>query len=491
MDDATHLALAGVLDDVARALAAQDAAGWLVGGCLRDGLLGLPVTDVDLAVTGDPHTLANVLRQHHPITIAPLSHSVRIGLHAAGHATPLQLDISPLAGATIEADLERRDFRINALALPLAARAQFLALLAAARIAPCPNDVRVVRAILPDLIDPIHGLGDLQQRTITPASAHALRDDPGRILRAARLVARLRFAAAPPLLHLASEAAPLLSDLSPDRLRDELSALLGLPRAATALHVLATAGALATLFPAIAARRAIPHAVAAVGTTASLQGDLGGTTMSGYATLADLEALRAWYATPLPDGLPRIVALRWGLLLSTVISDGAWPSPEPLLPEMTPPAQPLSQRLLAAPEKRIVRAIAEYLPLAATLLYASESDERALRHLFAAAGDAAIDVLTATAACAMAQATAELLPRDDAEAVTIKARTVLAAFFRDRERLMPPPLLSGVDLIRKLSVPAGPEIGSLLAEVRRAQLDGAITTRADALALVRTLIRAK
>src|SRR5690349_19303693 len=182
-----------LLGETARAVDRLGARGWIVGGCLRDALLGVPIADVDLAVTCDPAALANAVRATLPVTIARLRRSVRLGIRPAADGAACQLDIAPLHGAEITADLARRDFTINALALPLDARNELLPLMSGAPVARSATN-------LPHLIDPLGGLEHLRARVLHPASDTALHDEPGRILRAARLIAAAGFTPSESLL---------------------------------------------------------------------------------------------------------------------------------------------------------------------------------------------------------------------------------------------------------------------------------------------------
>jgi hypothetical protein len=97
-------------------------------------------------------------------------------------------------------------------------------------------------------------------------------------------------------------------------------------------------------------------------------------------------------------------------------------------------------------------------------------------------------VLVAAAACNEALAASLAWDVQPSLEVVGRARAVLAIYFADRARLVPPRLLRGADLIAELDVAAGPEVGRVLAVVRRAQLDGEIGTREEALAYARGVV---
>src|SRR5947209_6937562 len=101
------------------ALAKLDGIGWLVGGAVRDRLLGRPTADFDVAVLGDAGQLARALARATHAHVFSLSEGFRAWrVVARDHSW--QVDVLPVAGGTIETDLAHRDFTVNALAEPLA-----------------------------------------------------------------------------------------------------------------------------------------------------------------------------------------------------------------------------------------------------------------------------------------------------------------------------------------------------------------------------------
>lgn len=487
------------LDLLAGTVEARGVQGWIAGGCLRDALLGRPVRDVDVVLTGDPLAFVRSLPGANAAYLAPLSRdAVRLGLRVDPDDDPLQLDLSPLQPPSVTgrphdasgdtpdealvANLSRRDFRINAMALPLAARRELVALLAGA-------GTRAPSALpLPapqHLMDPLHGYADLGRRIVEVASDTALADDPGRIVRAARLVASHGFALSPALVRQAHRNASRLPVVPTDRLREEVSLLLVLPRAAAGISALDEMGALRLLFPGLGISALAAHALAALRAVEGLQED--GAPDAVMEPVASLEELRAWYASPLRPDVSRITALRWALLVHTAAPHAADANAgsEPTAPS----ALGLNAVLrvpLAGIDQRIVAAVWTCPAWRARLAECMPSDA-ALRHLFAAQRGAAVDTLVAAAACNAALAAAPLPGVCVSPHVAERARAILAVYFTDRARLDPPRLLTGADLIAELSLPAGPALGEALRQIREAQLDGTLTTREGALALARQL----
>ena len=190
--------------------AVHDAAGgkpvYLVGGAVRDLLLGRGRADIDLVVEGDATALASRLGgevvEHERFATA----KARLGEHEVDIATaraetyprPGALpEVEPTAG--IAADLARRDFTINAMAIPLR------------------RD--------PELIDPHRGRDDLESGLLRILHASSFEDDPTRALRAARYATRFDFELEPDTAALLREAD--LATVSADRREAELLRLAG------------------------------------------------------------------------------------------------------------------------------------------------------------------------------------------------------------------------------------------------------------------------
>lgn len=498
-DEAAHWA--AILGVVAREIDRCGGQGWLVGGCLRDALLGIPVRDVDLAVTGDPLEYAEGIRMRLGAAVAPLNRvTVRLALgDGGGPSGRREMDISALHGATIEDDLLLRDFRVNALALPLAAYDEFVALVGRAELEDCTPSADGGETGLPtpaDLIDPLQGVVDLRARRLNLASSHALLDDPGRIVRVARLAASHVFTPARDLLEAARIASPLLRMVPRDRLRDEMNALLSLPRAWRGLDFLAECGALAVLMGEVSMPEALRHGIGSVQATSMLQegagiGDPGQSASEhgGMAYVLTLDAVRSWSMAALPDGCPRIVAVRWGLLLHALADVGMLAEGEKTGAEAR--AQRVLEHLPLATNMRVIARAVLTCGEWRTRLAERTLSVTELRHFFARFSDAGVDTLIGAVACGDALDGATVAGMRGAGDVAEQVRRALALYFTERERLMPSPLLNGTDLMRELGMRPGPAIKVALQAVRNAQLDGAIVTRDEALAVAGRIIRAE
>ena len=216
---------------------AGDASLYLVGGTVRDALLGAGFKDLDLAVEGGTAErlggrlqtrLGGALACHVPFGTCTLTldDGLVIDLATAreeiyDHPGALP-DVTP---STVRKDLSRRDFTVNALAL---------------RFHPDP----------PELIDPYGGADDLRARQLRVLHPLSFIEDPTRVLRGARLAGRLGFHFEPATAERARDALDpsIVGNVSGGRLRGELELTLAEPRVAAALRSLEEVGGLEALF---------------------------------------------------------------------------------------------------------------------------------------------------------------------------------------------------------------------------------------------------
>lgn len=224
---------------------------YVVGGFVRDSLLGLAPDDFDLVVAGDAPALARAAARawggmvtvHTPFGTAAwrTPEGFEIDFASARTETYPAPAVLPVVSvpASIEADLFRRDFTINALAL------------------------RLDGPHAGDWLDPFNGQVDLKARTVRVLHPLSFRDDPTRVFRAVRYEQRLGFDIAPGTLDLIP-GAPLES-LTSDRLRHEFELIFREPNAAAMLGRLAALGILPRVHPALAWDEHAARAVAVTG----------------------------------------------------------------------------------------------------------------------------------------------------------------------------------------------------------------------------------
>ena len=172
----------------------QGEEAWVVGGAVRDELLGRPMVDLDIACA-DPEQAAR--RYARGSEGAPFPLSERHGAWRVALPDERTVDFTPLPNG-IEADLATRDFTINAIARPLVGG---------------------------DPVDPFGGLGDLDRRVLRAVGPAIFQDDPLRLLRAARLEDELGFRLDPETERLVRANAALVTRPAGERILAELARL--------------------------------------------------------------------------------------------------------------------------------------------------------------------------------------------------------------------------------------------------------------------------
>jgi len=187
---------------------------------LRDLALVRPVAEVDVAVEGDAGAIAREMEAAGRGRAVLLSGERKPRVfRVAGRGRTI--DVAEIEGGSIEADLARRDFTANAMAVEMRNRS---------------------------LLDPYGGIGDLSRRRLRMVSERNLRDDPLRPLRAARLFASHGLRPDRETSRASRLAAPALERVAAERVQAELARLLEAPRPAPALSWSASVGLRAPAF---------------------------------------------------------------------------------------------------------------------------------------------------------------------------------------------------------------------------------------------------
>ena len=448
--------------------AGRGAAPVLVGGAIRDGLLGRPSLDLDVAVPRAATETARRTADRVGGAFVPLDGERDVArVIAAG----FRLDIAAFRAATLEGDLRARDYTINALAVSL------------------PELLRDGGA---PIIDPSGGLADLRARRLRIPAPAALTDDPLRALRGVRLESLLGFRLDRAAQRSIRAAAASVSNVSAERVRDEVIAMLALSRTGRTFRRLDALSLLSVILPEVDAMRATaqpaPHRFDVL--EHSLR------AVEGVDRLGDSMAALAPFGDDLADHLSREVAVdvqRWHTWkLAALLHDVAKPETRR---EVDGRIRFFEHDLLGADR---VRAIGDRLRLPARvtalverlvrhhlrpmhLEQAGEVTRRARYRFFRDLGEDARDLL--------------LLALVDAAAVTGESplrtwrrasliRDLLGGFAEAETIRAAPPLLTGDDVMRHFSIGPGPEVGRLLDRAREAQALGLIGSRDEALAFL-------
>jgi putative nucleotidyltransferase with HDIG domain len=481
----------------------QDQPIYLVGGAVRDKLIGRKSGDLDFAVPKGALRLARRVARATGGAFFPLDDETDTGrivyVHEDGERT--LADFAAYRRPDLPADLSARDFTINAIAL----------------------DPRT-----DEVFDPLDGTKDLRAKRIRACTDESLSADPVRVLRAVRLAATLRFSIERPTRELMKSAVPLMTRVSPERLRDELFKMLDGPQPATAVRALDLLGALPYLLPELSSLKGVsqpaPHVQDVWAHTLSVvahlekileelePGRVPGEETDLFSGLISLrlgryrEQFAAHFAgDPASDLTPRAQ-----LLFAALYHDVAKPQTRAThegrvrflghdeLGAKVAVERARSLRLSNDAATRIGTVIAQHMRIH---FYAKRRADkaalpsrRAIYRFFRDAGAAGPELCLL--GLADARATYEqTLTQDLWTAYLDVCRELLENWWeKPQESISPPSLVNGHDLMEALDLTPGPSVGHALDAVREAQATGVLpaeATREDALAFAKEWLEKK
>jgi putative nucleotidyltransferase with HDIG domain len=454
---------------------------WIVGGALRDELLGRPVRDVDVAVAGDPARAARALAADIKGPVFRLSEAFgawRVIDRRGGRV----FDFAPLQGDNIEADLAMRDFTINAMARP--AQLETLG-------APSGGQDEA-------LVDPLGGRADLEAATLRVLGPEAYERDPLRALRLPRFAAELGFAAEPETERLTRAAAPRVSEAAGERVFAELRRLVIAPGALDGIGLADRLGVLEAVLPELTALHAVDqsdyhhldvydHTLEVLAQQIELEERL--EQVFG----ADAGRLREVLAEPLGDELTRAETLRFGALVHdigkpvtrAVRADGrvTFMGHDAVGEEMV---HELCRRLRTSERfARFLGGLTRHHLVLGFLVHERPLDSGHLyRYL---RRTAPVEVEVTVLSCADRLATRGRRADEATVAHLELARELMRAALDWREHGPPRVPVRGDELANELGIEPGPELGRLLGELEQAAYAGKADTREQAIALARRL----
>lgn len=452
---------------VREALADSGVEAWVVGGAVRDVLLERPVTDVDLAVAGEPERAARAVARHARGPAFELSE--RFGAWRTLAGGDLVCDVSPLQGATIEDDLARRDFGANAMAVSLEE---------------------------PSLIDPHGGREDIAAGRLRVLGEESYRADPLRPLRLVRLSTELALTPDEETERLTRGHAPRIRETSPERVWGELRRLVLAERVLDGLALADRLGVLEAILPELAALKGVEqshfhHLDVYEHTLEVLREQLGLERELGEVFGEHSEEVEAVLAEPLADELTRLEALRFAALLHDVgkpatrgeLPDGriSFIGHDRVGAEMV---VSVCRRLRTS--GRLASFLADitrhHLALG-FMVHDRPLSRRAVYRYLRACDPVAVELTAFT--CADRRATRGRNAQAAIAAHLDLARELMGAALAWRREGPPKPPLPGDRLARELGIRPGPGLGALLEELREAVYAGEVQSAEDAIAAAR------
>jgi len=473
----------------------QGVPAYLVGGAVRDLLLSRPVHDLDFLLAGDVMHISRRLADALGGAFFPLDKErdyARVILTASDR-TRCVMDFAPVKGGSLESDLRSRDFTLNAVAI----------------------DLRNPQV----LIDPLGGAADLFARRLRLCSPTSLSDDPVRVLRAVRLAVNFSLLVTPEMRLLLRSAAPLLASGSPERMRDELFKVFSNQQPASALRILDLVGALPYIFPDLPALKGVeqppPHVSDVWNHTldvlAKLEMVLGvlereydpdraANLMLGLAVFR-LGRYRQQVSAHLEMLFTPDRSLRSLLFLAALYHDVAKPAARQVdedgrirffqHDQLGADLAHQRGRALRLSNEEIIRLETIVRGHMRPLLLAQAPDQptpRAVYRYFRDLGPAGVDICLLSLADTLATYEATL-PQETWSRQLDVVRCLWEAYWeKPQERIAPPPLLDGHELMGKFKLSPGPLIGQLLEALREAQAVGQVANQEEAFSFVQQLL---
>jgi len=452
---------------IAREALAENEEVHLVGGAVRDRLLGRPLADLDLVVAApDAAPAARTLGRVAGGPAFSLSDTWGSWRVLAADRS-WQADITPRRGGSLEADLALRDFTLNAMAEPLAGG----------------------RAI-----DPHGGADDLAAGRLRMVAEQAFADDPLRTVRLARLSCELGLTPEEPTLAAARRHAGGLELVAGERLFAELQRIVTSAQALIGLDLLERAGATAVILPELCAMHGVEqtryhhldvhgHVMEVLGHVIALERD-----PATFLGREHTDGVRALLAQPLGHELTRGGGLRFAALLHDVAKPATqtplpqgghgFPGHDELGADLS---RDILARLCAGERLRAhVAALARHHLRTGFLVNDRPLERRRIHAYLVACGPVAADVTLLSVADRLA--TRGRKAQEAIERHLGLVRELLPEALRWQEHGPPSPLLRGDELARALDRPPGPWLGDALAKLAEAQYAGEIATREEALA---------
>ncbi len=452
---------------------------YLVGGSVRDLLIGIKdIKDIDLIMPTGSEDVARAFADKIGGSFFFLDEERRITrVVKQQNSETLQFDFSNFEGPDLQADLARRDFTMNAMALDLREY--------------------IDTKSLTNVIDLFNGREDLKKKLIRAVRPEAFDEDPLRLLRAVRFASSLGFMIEESTKEQIRNRAGRVTEPSPERIRDEFFQILSFRGAGKHLLLTDSLGLLPPLFPEL-----LPLKGFLPGTQQTYDVLIHSIKAAGYvdSVLDDLPAIAAEHSSvvvahleePLEQLVPRKAALRFACLLHDIAkpetfteSDGhvRFHGHDSLGAEM---AKETCRRfrLSRDTESFVTRVIKQHMRLFQLAAPGGPSKHALFRYC----RDLGVDLPESLIlALSDSRSTFELMPSEKFLDTEKYLPVVLDYYYGTFLKTEAKPLVTGDDLIAKGLTP-GPKFREILDEVRERQAEGTIKDREEALDYLKKII---
>jgi poly(A) polymerase len=475
-----------LLAEIRRILSEKGVRAYIVGGFVRDVLLGRVTGDIDIALSGDALTIADKIARGLGAKCVPLDTE-----NGVARVIPpdkrWEIDFTTLNG-DIGNDLARRDFTIDALAVSL-------------------DDVSE-KMDTGSIIDPFNGMNDLQRKMVRAVGDNIFRSDPVRLLRAVRLSAELGFEIDSQTEELIRRDSKLVFQVAGERVREELLRLLAVPGTGRRLSYMDRLGLLTALVPELLPARGTdqPHIHYwdvldhSIETVASLEFILRQfpSEYAGREVLAVVPwsgELEQHFDSKIGYGSTRLTLLKLAALLHdiakpqtrTIDKDGRARFLGHPLEGAAESASIMERLRFSNRETKLVECCIKYHMRPTQMSNRGLPTRRAVYRFFRDTGEAGIDILFLCLADHLATR-GPLLDLDEWQYHSRMTEYVLNARNAEEGLTGPPRLLDGNDIMEAFGLLPGPQIGGLLEALHEAQAAGEVTGREQALKFIGCLL---
>jgi poly(A) polymerase len=463
--------------------------GYIVGGFIRDALIGRTSPDIDIISKEDALHLGQALADALGGSFVTLDAQNRIARVVFSSSRPnvpftnIYLDLATIRD-NIEKDLARRDFTIDAIAVEL-------------------NDF-LTHEIKADLIDPFQGLPDLRLGSIRALNDQVFLADPARLLRAFRLAAEMKFTIETATLDLIRRDAQKLSQVAGERQREELMRLLSASSAGMMIRKMDECGILTVMIPELEAARAfeqpkehhwdvLNHSMETVRTA----GCILRKELCPYITMEILNhvpwsnKLAEYFETQIAFNITHAAALK----LAALLHDIGKPVTRTLenerirffghTEEGANQVEKILERLrFSHREIKLVTQMVRQHMRPTQMSNQGMPTRRAVYRYFRDCGEVAIDILYLSLADHMAARGPQIDNEQWCWHVE-QVNYVLSQYDKNNAAIHPPRLIDGHDLINELGMTPGPQMRQILEAVREAQAAGELVNRDEALSYIK------
>jgi poly(A) polymerase len=454
-------------------------AAYLCGGTVRDLILGRQFRDVDVVLSDRVFDAAELFHSKLNAPYFILDEERKVARVVCKNGN---WDFTGFRNHTIEGDLRKRDFTINALAVRW-------------------DDFFPDRKTQP-VIDPFGGLRDLNSGLIRPVSDESIREDPLRLLRAYRIAAELRFSIDPAVLADVEKLHAAIQNVAAERVVEELDRVLALSNSGETWRALGATQLFDSLFPEMQPMKGCDqrgyhhldvwsHSVLALENLERFLPEIPRHFPKYAPRLQD-------YLVSIAQTLDRIRLLKWAALLHDIgkpetqqmREDGAGYRFHGHDHAGAAIAERLLQRLkFARKDAQLICLMIEHHLRPLQLFNQNEKSSDDFRKFFRAVGAEAVGVLLISYADMNAARGPLANPDRDSQFLEMMQKMFAFYFEEYYPAVNTPELIKGRDVMAVLQMPPGPLIGELLKEVREAQLDGRLHNRDEALDFARNWLK--